>query len=196
MSEPRKHRNASMPPLREVAQRIAYDPETGLISWKPCGPETFKSAHAWKVWTAKFAGKPIRKLSRGYVVVAYSGPDGTRYMQGHRIAWALMTGAWPAQEIDHINGRRSDNRWENLREATHTENNRHKAAESGSKTGVRGVYPHHDGSGRFIAQIRAEGRIKYLGTFDTKDAAAAARAEAARSAFGAFAGPGIAHIGD
>ena len=40
----------------------------------------------------------------------------------HRIAWFLYHGKWPEKYIDHINGNRSDNRIENLREVSHSEN--------------------------------------------------------------------------
>lgn len=44
----------------------------------------------------------------------------------HRVAWFLYYGKWPEKCIDHINGDRSDNRIENLRDVSHSENSLNK----------------------------------------------------------------------
>lgn len=59
------------------------------------------------------------------------------YLKAHRIAWALQTGAWPSQEVDHIDGNRANNKWSNLRlvSARQQTHNR-KAQRSGRLVGA------------------------------------------------------------
>jgi hypothetical protein len=118
----------------------------------------------------------------------YERPDGYVYvrMNGksygeHRLIHLLFTGEWPDQ-VDHINGVRNDNRYENLRSASHAQNcmNR-KPMGSNSK----GCYwqPKRN---KWIAQIGVDGRRKTLGYFDTEAEAAAAYARAARDLHGEY----------
>lgn len=58
----------------------------------------------------------------------------------HRLVWAIHFGEEPNGEIDHINGNRADNRIENLRLATSSENNRNRRLSSRNKSGVKGVF--------------------------------------------------------
>ena len=57
----------------------------------------------------------------------------------HRLAWFYMTGEWPKNHIDHVNGLEGDNRWCNLREATNSENMLNRKMNKNNKTGVKGV---------------------------------------------------------
>jgi hypothetical protein len=100
--------------------------------------------------------------------------------RAHRLAWLWMTGEWPKGEIDHINGVRDDNRWENLRDVPMVTNqqNRRRALKQ-SQTGYLGV-SRTGTDGRFKAVIQAEGREHYLGTYDTAQEAHAAYVEAKR----------------
>lgn len=82
-------------------------------------------------------GKPItNKNAAGYLVVWVN----KKLLRVHRIIWYMMTGQWPSKQIDHINGNRSDNRWCNLREVTHTENQQNqKKPSKNNKSGYLGV---------------------------------------------------------
>ena len=64
--------------------------------------------------------------------------DGERF-RAARLAVLYMTGEWPKEHVDHINGFRLDDRWENLREATRSENMRNTKLRSNNTSGTRGV---------------------------------------------------------
>jgi hypothetical protein len=79
----------------------------------------------------------------------------------------MMTGEWPKNEIDHINGDSLDNRWINLREATHVDNatNRHRRKNRSGFVGVR-KYAHDWG-----ASFSADKKYYRLGHFNTPEEA-------------------------
>ena len=66
--------------------------------------------------------------SIGYRVIGI----GHRPYLAHRLAFVLMTGAWPADTVDHINGDRTDNRWANLRDVPMRVNAENKRSDSRS----------------------------------------------------------------
>lgn len=111
-----------------------------------------------------------------------------------RIIWKIQTGEDPgANQIDHVNNDRTDNRWVNLRLASHSQNmrNRRKTkANSVSKLKGVGFIKNHKGELAYItARIRAHGKQIHLGVFPTEEAAHAAYCEAARKYHGEFARP-------
>ena len=74
--------------------------------------------------TEKFfkKGKEIGwKNGKGYIFITTAKGKAVR---AHRLAWYKYYGTFPEKEIDHINGDRSDNRIENLREVSRTGNMR------------------------------------------------------------------------
>lgn len=104
----------------------------------------------------------------------------------HRLAWLWMMGRWPKQEIDHINCRRDQNQWSNLREATLAENRRNKRRCENSGSGKKGVRL-HNGTGKWEARITANGKPIYLGLFKRIEDAMAAYEIAALKYHGDFA---------
>lgn len=95
----------------------------------------------------------------------YIGIDGTSFMS-HRLAWLHVHGCWPAEEIDHINRDRGDNRIVNLRAVCRSVNNRNNSG--------RGYFLDKR-SGKYRAGMTVNKRTVYLGSFD--------RAEDARCAY-------------
>ena len=162
---------------KEIFSLLRYDAVTGKLFWLPRPTDRFPSERDGKVWNSRFAGRE-----------AFPCADKDGYLRGkvlgvkfsaHRVAWLLQTGAWPADDIDHVNGVRSDNRWVNLRGIPHAENQKNRALSKNNTSGVNGVRwcaPR----GQWEARIKTSGRLVMLGYFNTLEAAAAARAAANR----------------
>jgi hypothetical protein len=148
---------------------LHYDPETGVFTWRmQRGPAA----------AGAVAGSPHRD---GYVCI---GIDGRWYL-AHRLAWLYMSGEWPENQIDHHDGKRSNNRIANLRPATHAQNQMNSRAYG--QSGRKGVSWNR---GRWQARIRVNRVLIHLGRFDDKEEAAAAYALHARKHFGEFARAG------
>ena len=83
-----------------------------------------------------------------------------------------MTGEMPSGEVDHERSIRTDNKWSKLRGAARSENAQNlQRAHADNKVGLLGVSRHRE---KFTAFIRADGKNKYLGVFDTPELAHAA----------------------
>lgn len=145
--------------LREV---LDYDPDTGVFTRK---------VRTGNVKIGDVAGSFNGK---GYIRIGIDG----RLHRAHRLAWLYVTGEWPKDQIDHINGDRGDNRLANLREVNNAENQHNlRKARADNTTGFLGVSPRY---GKFRAYIMVDGKNKHLGCFPTPEAAHAAYLEAKR----------------
>lgn len=126
-------------------------------------------------------------------------PAGTKHAEGyrsvhfcgyheltHRVIFAMANGFWPSGHIDHVNMIRSDNRPENLREASHSENLQNRPKTRVNKSGRKGVCWHR-AAGKWIAQIQVRGRYIYLGLHDDLELAAFIYECAAEKYHGQFA---------
>lgn len=113
--------------------------------------------------------------------------DGKLYL-AHRLAWLYVHGEWPADEIDHINGDRADNRFANLRPVTSGQNKMNSAKRSDNTSGVKGVSLRAD-TGKWFAYINAGPGTRRvgLGCYDTLAEAAEARRYAEAKMHGDFA---------
>ena len=128
-----------------------------------------------KLWWKAFAVDPSRHNRKRVGTEAGTlDPNGYIYIQingkryaAHQIVWAMTYGYWVS--LDHINGIRSDNRIENLREATQAEQcqNRIKGQNKSSK--YMGVS--YRKNGKWLAQIRLNRKLYRLGLFDTEEKA-------------------------
>jgi hypothetical protein len=159
--------------LREV---LDYDRATGVFLWR----------HRTDVrggWNAKCAGKVAGRLdSDGYRQIAV---DGRRYAAS-KLAWVYVTGEWPAREVDHRNLDRADDRFENLRPATHAQNGANRGLPPTNTSGRKGVHWNKKLK-KWQAAIKVGKRRVHLGVFTDIEAAAAAYAAAARQHHGDFA---------
>jgi hypothetical protein len=103
-----------------------------------------------------------------------------RMVRMHRV----LLDAPDNMEVDHIDGDGLNNRRSNLRLATHTDNMRNRRTQKNNQSGIKGVSRSRRS---WIAQIRVNGKNRYLGTFPTAESAHAAYAAAAKELHGKFA---------
>lgn len=151
-----------------LKELLHYDPETGVFTWvAPSGRR------------AKIGDVAGWASGRGYLGIRIN----RRAYYAHRLAWLYVHGAWPAQDIDHVNGVRSDNRLANLREATRSQN---LANTRPRRSAPKGTWLHRE-TGKWCAAITVNGRLRHLGLFASRDDAHAAYAAAANQHFGEFA---------
>lgn len=157
---------------------ISYDPETGSLIWRKVGPEGF--AHTKqpdrmsKQWNTTFSEKMAISFKdhRGYLQGTFRG----RFVLAHRIAFLLSYGYEP-DEVDHINGCKSDNRLANLRAVTRKQNAQNQKLHSRNTSGCSGVY--WDGQrNKWVARLYSSQAALSLGRFDYFADAVAARKSA------------------
>jgi len=158
-----------------------YDPSSGYVIWMERGPNTFSCAENERTrvssrWNKLRSGKRAGHMnSNGYVVMCIEG----KTIQGHRIAWALHYGEWPSDEIDHINGNKSDNRISNLRVVSPRENSQNRKRPKTNSSGSIGVH-YHKRSMSWHARIMVDGKRHHLGSFNTSGEASEAYDRAAK----------------
>lgn len=152
--------------ITSLRERISYDPMTGVFTWLK----------------GRNAGKPAGTLHRtGYIFIHLYAQ---KKAPAQRVAIALMTGEWPAKDVDHINGVRSDNRWGNLREAGERLNRVNSITRRRVNLLPRGVVPR---GRKFAAYIKNGPRsMKYLGIYETPELAHEAFMLVARAAYGEY----------
>lgn len=154
--------------IAHLRAAIDYNAITGAMSWRS-GSEN----------KVRKAGDQCGRLDKdGYRILNI----GNHSFLAHRIAWAIVTGSFPAETIDHINGVRDDNRIANLRLATRSQNIANTKIKAAS--GIKGVTRRRTGT--WQAQIKVGGINHYLGTHKTSELAAQAYEAAAKAAFGEF----------
>lgn len=155
--------------LREI---LDYDSETGIFRWRI----SRKSCSAGVI-----AGS---ENAKGYWTIRVDG----ELLYAHRLAWLYVTGDHPKNQIDHIDMRKSNNAWRNLREATNSQNHANTGLRSNNSSGHKGV-SWCASRGKWDARLRFRGRQICLGRFDTAYLAKAAYDEKHRELFGGFSRP-------
>ena len=133
-----------------LKELLHYDNETGIFIWLINKGRTKKGDAAGTVKNNGYVGIMINR----------------KIYAAHRLAWFYITGEFPKNYIDHKNHIRTDNRFINLREATHKENSQNISAPHGdNRSGYLGVHWVVENK-KFRAQISIHGKKKHLGLFD------------------------------
>jgi hypothetical protein len=129
-------------PVERLWELYEYNPLTGQL------------------WSKKMSRymPGIKRRDMMHVVVRWNGKTtGTNY---GRVVYAWCTGAWPINQIDHINHNWSDNRLCNLRDV----NNRTNIQ---NRKDFNGCWQRSNGTWTSVIQI-SPGKKKYLGTFSSR----------------------------
>lgn len=129
-----------------------FDYQDGCLSWK-VGKGTAKAGDK-----AHSNGNEYRAIKVNQKV----------YLE-HKLVWLWHNGEIP-KELDHIDGNPANNRIENLRLATHSENMRNTRIRVDNQSGVKGVHWCKT-KNKWKVQLRFNGKQKYLGRYDSLDVA-------------------------
>ena len=143
-----------------LKELLHYDPLTGIFTWI--------SKPNQNILIGSEAGH-VEKVA-GYIRIAI---DKRKYA-AHRLAFLYMLGSFPQDQVDHINHNIIDNRWSNLRPATSITNCRNKSLSKYNTSGFNGVKWRKERN-HWIAQIRVDGKLIYLGSSYNFDEAVAMR---------------------
>lgn len=153
---------------KELKRVLSYNKRTGLFRWK---------ISICNVKKGRIAGTPT---SDGYINIRING----RIYRSHRLAWLYVHGRWPNPQIDHKNGKGTDNRWSNLRESTQSQNRANaKKFRRNCSSIFKGVSRHMLCINKWSASFKGQ----YLGLFNSPELASAAYVRAAKKHFGRFA---------
>jgi hypothetical protein len=173
----------------ELRLIIDYYPASGEFRWKARTPDMFSDGRRYSAskmcekWNKCLAGKVAGSLDGdGYIEITIF----RRCYRAHRLAWLYMTGGWPDFQIDHRNLKREDNRWENLREATGSQNQFNTRRQSNNKSGYKGVF-FEKVRNKYRADIRSNGVSYTIGRFSSAEEAALAYRRQAEKLNGEFA---------
>lgn len=169
-----KKASGSLITAKELREILSYNPKTGIFRYLKFPSRGLHKEEAGTINSEGYVRIKIRK--KAYLA--------------HRLAFIYMKGKWPRYEIDHRNGVRSDNRWENLRAATDLENSRNRKPHKNKAIPVKGVYMVSTNKQRknpYLAAICLNGRMIHLGVYPTIESASAAYQAAALQHFGKFA---------
>lgn len=107
------------------------------------------------------AGDPAGTLANnGYLRTHWK----EKFYLNHRLIWLMHNKELP-EFIDHIDGDRLNNRIENLRSATASQNQHNQKLRSNNKSGVKGV-SWANATKKWRVQMKVNGKLKHIGLFD------------------------------
>ena len=149
---------------------LKYDPVTGIFTWLVSRGRVKAGDVAGVVDTHGY--RKIRVYGKSY--------------RASRLAELYVMGKWPEDIIDHKNRQKDDDRWDNLRPATYSQNGMNTGIRVDSSSGIKGV-DWHKHKKKWRACIGFDNRHIHLGLFDDLQDAIKARQLAEIKYFGEFA---------
>jgi HNH endonuclease len=155
--------------IEELKEELLYEETTGNFYWL-------------KEKQGRNQEKPAGHINNfGYTSIVING---NKYL-GHRLVFLYMTGSWPLDYVDHIDGNPRNNKWSNLREATAAENSYNKKRKYDSYTGIKGVVKDFR-SETWHVHMKIDGNVVSKGPFYSYQAACSEYDNLAEEARGEF----------
>jgi hypothetical protein len=148
--------------LREL---LDYNPETGVFTWKVSTSNRIRAGQ--KAGATGQSGYQSIQIDRKLYLL-------------HRLAWLYQTGSWPQKYIDHKDGDKTNNKYANLRDVTHSQNLQNQKI----RFSFSGTFPHGP---KYRAKITVDKTVHLLGTFPTVEEAHAAYLTAKHQFHGIYA---------
>jgi len=132
---------------------LKYDPETGLFTWA-------------KVRRGcRLGGVVGCQMKSGYISIRLDN----ELFYAHRLVWLYVYDKWPIDQIDHIDGKRANNKLANLREVSNLENAQNiRGPKIKNKSGFLGVRKENS---KWLAEIKVNYRPIRIGLFATPEEA-------------------------
>lgn len=164
----------SLPSQAELQALLSYNPTTGELFWKQRPRSRFTSDRACSTWNSRYAGQPAFTAvdRKGYRV----GGINDQTYRASRVIYKLVHGI-DADQVDHEDGNRQNNRLLNLRDVSGLDNQRNMKRPSNNTSGVIGV-SWDTAKNKWTARIKVNGKTIHLGRFSELADAAAARKQA------------------
>jgi hypothetical protein len=164
-----------LPPLEELKEFLDYNPETGIFIWKKTTNPRIKVGSEAGCEKVKTKNLVYREIKFNYI-----------QYRAHRLAYYMYHGIDPRNnDIDHEDRNGLNNKINNLRLATHSDNSKNRSIAENNTSGVTGV-TWDKRRGKWQAQLKLNGKHKFLGYYLNIQDAAQARKEGEKKYFGKF----------
>lgn len=173
----------------ELLEVVDYDPNSGNLTWKDRPRSHFTTDGAWRSTNSRDSGaiagcKQFKK--NGDPIGAVVKFNGQLYL-AHRIVWSKSIGViGEGVFIDHRDGNPFNNRLDNLREASRSQNGMNRRVNRNNASGYKGV-SWSKRIGKWKAAITVSKKDIHLGYFQSRWGAYAAYREASSVHHGEFA---------
>jgi hypothetical protein len=156
-------------PASVLHELLAYDPENGIITWRNPG---YRAAIKETAGTLNGVGGTLIMINQ------------VQYL-ARKIVWCMMTGLWPALEVNHLDADNTNFKWSNLRLASRSENAVTRKRRKDNTSGHKGIYWCRQ-TQKWRVIISNNGQTEHLGRFEELDDAIRERTRRMTSLYGEF----------
>ncbi len=163
-----------------------FEYSDGILYWKRRPRYHFKNDRVFKLWNTQNADNKAGSLIKKEKYYNFQIKINKILISRSIIIWAMHNNRWPIKDIDHKDHNSLNDKIDNLREATQSQNSANSKLAINNKSGFKGVSYF-----KITNKWRAVIRTKHLGYFDTPEEAHEAYMKAAKLYFKEFAYNGV-----